>query len=91
MKAETFTQNWEITKFRDKGKSYDYFGIITDYSHVCYLSNNAADPQANAKLIAASPDLLRAAQELVKSMHSLPTDLNPQFAALKEAIKKATT
>jgi hypothetical protein len=49
--------------------------------------------RANARLIAASPELLQAAVSMIesfKSSHSVPVSLNKSYEELKAAIQKAT-
>lgn len=73
-----------------------YGMIVTDNLSICQLEVNHNEPtftfeeyKANAKLIAAAPDLLNACKSAIKILNKdgMHTDL---FNELFDAIKKAT-
>lgn len=79
-------ENPEIKEFVLAYESYEGMSL-EDYP-------STGREEANAKLIAAAPDLLDAIKSLVKQMHSPPTGANGyheiDLSAAERAIAKAT-
>ncbi len=82
---------WYLQNYTDA-----YTNIIrvkTDTHDGIYLGSSSQNPspeyRANAKLIAAAPDLLEAVQSLLKWSAHFPEAMNENILIAKDAINKA--
>lgn len=82
---------WINTK--EQGKLFGSFNAVNDEANKVTIAivygSNIEEAEANAKLIAASPDLLEALDELLNCDYTSGTHLYTAQLKAKAAIKKA--
>lgn len=78
----------------EKGELSSTWFIHNSGSEVCMVPNNTMYQEANARLIAAAPDLLAACEKAVEHLETKAMGLihvEPTIDMIKGAIKKAKT
>jgi hypothetical protein len=76
----------------EKGELSSAWFIHNSGSEVCLVPKNTMYQEANARLIAAAPDLLAACEKAVKNLETkvnAHSYVEPTIDMIKEAIKKA--
>lgn len=81
---------WRMVQFRNE-YGLSSFNIMYGTDHICEVSPNREKPRANAKLIAAAPDLLQALQKLKSWVEKLDDwkGEDPPYELVETALKKA--
>ena len=84
MRKEKFTQlPWRIEEFRD------FISIMAGYSEICYIDGdlNCENVQANARLIAASPEMYELLA-LLDNYYAVRGESNRVTKTISQVLKK---
>ena len=84
MSKEKFTQlPWRIEEFRD------YISIMAGYSEICYIDGdlNCDNVQANARLIAAAPEMYELLA-LLDNYYAVMGESNRVTKTISQALQK---
>jgi hypothetical protein len=77
--------NGEVTTKQEQGRSYRRIAAVQDYG----LGSDPEVDEANARLIAAAPDLLAAMTLILDRLATSPMQDDELAATIRAAIKKA--
>lgn len=84
MSKEKFTQlPWRIEEFRD------FISIMAGYSEICYIDGdlNCDNVQANARLIAAAPEMYELLA-LLDNYYAVRGEINRVTKTISQVLKK---